>query len=109
MVGYYNQNEVQYTYYVSVICNDLAEDEENYEIVLDGVAFTELTREENGINAISFGKEEAHSLAAAAVEEAGYTGDYDLRFAFVPVGSDGDFDYAITFTKEEVAVDEETS
>lgn len=109
VVGYYNQNEVQYTYYVSVICNDLAEDDENYEIVLsDFTSLTELTREENGINAISFGKAEAQNLAAAAVEEAGYTGDYDLRFAFVPVGSDGDFDYAITFTKEEVAVDEET-
>lgn len=102
VVGYYNQNEVQYTYYVGVICNDLAKDDENYEIVLDGVAFTELTREENGINAISFGKEEAQSLVAAAVEEAGYTGDYDLRFAFVPVGSDGDFDYAITFTDETI-------
>ena len=107
VVGCYNKNEVQYTYYVSVICNELAEEDENYEIVLSGIAFTELTREENGINAISFSKEDAQSIAAAAVEEAGYTGDYDLRFAFVPVGSDGDFDYAITFTREEVAESEE--
>ncbi len=96
VVGYWNRDEVDFTYYVSAVPTS----EELDEIVLDEetVGFVELSRKEDGIQAISFNKAEAEAAAKVAAEAAGYTGEYVLRFTFVPVGSDGNFDYAITFT-----------
>lgn len=65
----------------------------NDEIILDAVEFIEL----DGVRAIAFSKSAVAALASAL----GYSPeDYDVRFTLVPVGSDGSFDYAITFAKE---------
>jgi hypothetical protein len=48
--------------------------------------------------AISFSRSAVEALA----EELGYSAEeYYVRFAFVPVGADGSFDYAITLTDDE--------
>lgn len=99
VIGYWNRDEVDYTYYLSIIYED-ANDE--VELILDGIEFTELTRETDGINAVVFDQAEAEAAAEKAVKAEGYTGEYALRFAFVPVGSDGDFDYAITLTDKDI-------
>ncbi len=90
VIGYYNRNSVQFSYYVSLILHTPMEDG-NDEVVLD---FEEFETRENP-RAIAFSKSKILALA----EAAGYTEDmYDVRFAFVPDGADGSFDYAITFT-----------
>ncbi len=94
VVGYWNKGNVDFTYYVSVVPTSSNEEE----IVLTDIDFTEMAREEDGIQAISFNKTEVETAAKKAVEAEKYTGEYVLRFTFVPVGSDGNFDYAITFT-----------
>lgn len=89
VVGYYSRNGVSFTYYASLILHTPAADG-NDEVVLSGISFTERT----DVRAVSF------SMAAvqAAATKLGYSaGTYDVRFAFVPIGSDGSFDYAITF------------
>lgn len=89
VVGYYMYNNLQFTYYVSIYLPN------GEEIILNGVEFTE----GNYPRAIYFSKAEVE----AAIIAAGYsTDDGDVRFAFVPYGSDGSFDYAITFTDDEV-------
>ncbi len=96
VIGYAALNEVQFSYYVSLILHTPAADG-NDEVVLQSIAFT--TRDDE-IRAISFKK--ADVLAAA--EAAGLAaGEYDVRFSFVPVGADGSLDYAITLTDEAVA------
>lgn len=96
VVGYWNRDNVDAMRYVTVILKDVAEGE-NDELMLSGISFTELDRETDGITAISFSRSEVQAAAAAAVAEAGYTGEYAIRFTFVPVGSTDTLDYAITF------------
>ncbi len=92
VAGYYSYSGVAFTYYVSLILHEPLENG-NDEIVLSDISFTELTE----VRAISFLKSEVEREA----EDLGYSADeYDVRFAFVPVGSDGSFDYAITFTED---------
>jgi len=94
VVGYWNKGNVDFTYYVSVVPTSSNKEE----IILTDIDFTEMAREEDGIQAISFNKTEVETAAKKVVEAEKYTGEYVLRFTFVPVGSDGNFDYAITFT-----------
>ena len=47
----------------------------------------------DGLRAVAFSKDDVEAFATAN----GYT-DYEVKFAFIPVGSDGSLDYAITFT-----------
>ena len=94
VIGYWNKGNVNFTYYVSVVPTSSNEEE----IILTDIDFTEMAREEDGIQAISFNKTEVETVAKKVVEAEKYTGEYVLRFTFVPVGSDGNFDYAITFT-----------
>ena len=85
VVGYYVYDYLQFTYYVSIIL------ESGEEIILDGINFIESDKP----RAISFSMAEVESALASK----GYSfDDGDVRFAFVPVGADGSFDYAITFT-----------
>ncbi len=84
-VGYWKRTEVQFVYSVSLI---LANGEE---VMLKDITVTE---SEIG-SVLSFSRTEV--MAAAALE--GVTDEYDIRFAFVPVGADGSLDYAITFTE----------
>ena len=90
VVGYYAYNKVSFTQYVSLI---LANGEE---VICPDITFVEI----DGIRAFAFSKSEVEVWAA----ENGYT-DYEIRFAFVPDGSDGSFDYAITFADAKVATD----
>ncbi len=92
IVGYWNSNRKEFTYYVSLILGD------GTEILLDGVDFIFL----DDINAISFSKAQVKALA----EEMGYTDEsaYNVRFTFVPYDNTGSFDYAVTFapTSQEI-------
>ena len=85
VVGYWNQTEVDFTYYVSLIL------ETGEEIILEGISFTEI----EGVRAVAFSKAEVAEKATALGYEVG---TYDVRFAFVPYGADSSFDYAVTFT-----------
>ena len=86
VVGYYAQNDVRFTYYVSIVLED------GNEIILDGVDFSEA----ENLRAVVFSKAQVEELAAAR----DYTDSsiYHVRFAFVPYGADGSFDYSITFS-----------
>ena len=96
VVGYWNQNDMPFTTYVSVILDEVPADTDN-EILLTNVTVTSLDRKTDGITAYVFSQEEALTAAKAALEEAGYTGSYAIRFTFVPKDSDDTLDYAITF------------
>ncbi len=89
VVGYYARNNVEFTNYVSLIFAD------EPEVVLNGIEFTTI----DGIRAFAFSKEAVKALAVAN----GYadSSTYDVRFSFVPDGSDGSFDYGLTFTEKE--------
>lgn len=90
VVGYWNRGGVEFLKYVSIVLHTPLEDG-NDEIILTGIEFTSL----EDVVAISFAKEAVENAAL----ELGYSAeDYDVRFTFVPEGSDGSFDYAITFT-----------
>ena len=84
VVGYYVRNEVTFTKYVSLLLTD------GTEIIVDGIQFTTI----DGLRAVAFSKAAVDAYAA----QNGYT-DYTVRFSFVPYGSDGSFDYAVTFTE----------
>ena len=96
VVGYWNRYGMSVHKYVSVVLEDAAEGEED-ELILDDIFFTELTAENDGITAISFSQADALAKAQAAMEAAGYTGDYAIRFTFVPTDAGDTLDYAITF------------
>ena len=85
VVGYYLQNGVDFSQYVSLI---LPSGEEV--AIWSGIDFVTI----GDLRAVAFSKAAVDAWAAAN----GYT-DYDVRFSFVPVGSDGSFDYGITFTE----------
>lgn len=85
VVGYYVYDYVQFSYYVSIILDS------GEEIILDGISFVESTKPRT----ISFSIADVESALASK----GYSfDDGDVRFAFVPYGSDATLDYAITFT-----------
>jgi hypothetical protein len=91
VVGYYSQNNVEFSQYISLILADGTE-----VAIFDGIDFIEL----DGIRAFAFSKAAVEAWAT----EKGYT-DYEVRFSFVPVGSDGSFDYGITFSEPMYATD----
>ena len=86
VVGYYARNNVQFTTYVSLVFAG-----EERDIMVPDIEFITI----DGIRAYAFNKAKVAEWATAN----GYT-DYNVRFSFVPVGGDGSFDYAITFTDE---------
>ena len=94
VIGYWNKTGMPVTNYVSVVLKDVTEGDD--ELVL-GIPVKELYAEVDGITAISFSKEETAAAAQEMVENVGYTGDYVIRFAFVPVEGEDTLDYAITF------------
>lgn len=87
VVGYCDRKGIGFTHYVSLVFADGTE-----EIVLTEVAIRAL----EDVRAYAFSKAEVEALALAL----GYESDaYDVRFAFVPYGAEGDLDYAITFAE----------
>ena len=91
VVGYYAYNNIEFSQYVSLILADGTE-----VAIWSGIDFITM----DGIRAFAFSKAAVEAWAA----ENGYT-DYDVRFSFVPVGSDGSFDYGVTFTETTVVTD----
>ena len=91
VVGYYARNNVEFSKYVSLVLADGTTID-----VLTGIEFTTI----DGIRAYAFRKADVEAWAA----ENGYT-DFDVRFSFVPVGSDGSFDYGVTFTEPTVVTE----
>ncbi len=91
VVGYAIRNNVEFSQYVSLVFAD------NTEVpIWSGIAFVTI----DGIRAVAFSKAAVDAWAA----EHGYT-DYNVKLSLVPVGSDGSFDYGITFTEtEEIGV-----
>lgn len=96
VIGYWNREKVEFNPYVSLILYNVAEDE-NDELILEGIDFVTLTVEADGVCGLAFSQEAVTAAAAAAIEAAGYTGDYAVRINFVPVNGADDLDYAITF------------
>jgi hypothetical protein len=91
VVGYYARNNVEFSQYVSLILADGTE-----VAIWSGIEFITI----DGIRAFAFSKAAVEAWAT----ENGYT-DYDVRFSFVPVGSDGSFDYGVTFTEPTVVTE----
>ena len=87
VLGYYVDSYVEFTYYVGLVLSDGAE------YILDNVTVISL----DDVCAFAVSKAEI----AAIAESLGMT-DYDVRFTFVPYGSDGSLDYAITFAEPTV-------
>ena len=87
VVGYYARNSVEFTQYISLILADGTE-----VAIWEGIDIFVL----DDVRAYAFNKEAVHAWAT----ENGYT-DYNVRISFVPVGSDGSFDYGVTFTDNE--------
>ena len=84
VVGYWDRNKVEYTYYVSLV------NANGEEIILSSIEVFEV----EGVRAFAFSKAAVETAAA----NGGYSlDDYDVRFAFVPYGADDSVDYAITF------------
>ncbi|MBQ8836390.1 MAG: hypothetical protein IJ002_02650 [Clostridia bacterium] len=84
VVGYYSLSGLEFTYYVSLVLAD------GKEVVLDGVNFAD----HDELRAIVFSKADVEALAT----KAGCTSDqYEVKFSAVPYGSNGSFDYAVTF------------
>ena len=91
VIGYWDRDNVDFGLYVSLIPEGADGDTE---IVLEGIEFTYLTVENDGVRAISCNMEEV----AQAAQVSGQTGGYDIRINFVPMSGEHDLDYAITLT-----------
>ena len=92
VAGYWARNSVQFVYYVSLWLYEPMEDG-NDQIVLDGIEIFEL----DNVRALAFSK----SAVIAAAEALGYfEGEYDVSISFVPVGSDGSYDYSVIFDSD---------
>ncbi len=95
VAGYWARNNVHFIYYVSLILHTPMEDG-NDEIILDNINIFEL----DSVRALAFSR----AAVIEAAEALGYSEDeYYVRFAFVPLGADGSYDYAITFTEDDYA------
>ena len=91
VLGYYNRDNVEFLYYVALVLHEPMEDGNDVIELVDFYNFYEM----EDVRAIYFSISEVEAMAS----EMGYTADqYDVRFIFVPLGGDGSFDYAITFT-----------
>ena len=88
VVGYYSKEYISFIYSVSLLVKGA--DGEFEEKFLDDI--------EIGDHATLRAKVFSIEAVKAAAAELGYdSDDYLIRFAFVPLGADGSFDYAITF------------
>jgi len=101
VVGYWNVEGVEYTYYVSLI--PIAEGAE--EVILEGIVAEELTK----VRALSISKSDiAKAISALGLKAE----DYQIKFSFVPYGGDEVHDYGVIFdggvTADDVTEDDTT-
>ena len=96
VIGYWNRGEVEFLCSVSVILDDVAEDQDN-ELYLTDIQFSYL---KDDIIAVSCSKAAVQAAADAALANAGYTGSYAIRISCVPVHGEDTLDYAITFDSQ---------
>ena len=96
VIGYWNRDEVEFLCSVSVILDDVAEDQDN-ELYLTDIEFNYLR---DPITAVSCSKAVVQTAADAALANAGYTGSYAIRISCVPVNAEDTLDYAITFDSQ---------
>lgn len=102
VIGYYNRDEIEVMPKVSVMLYDVSADELD-ELVLVGIEFTYYTVDNDGFTGLSFNKAAAQAAADQAIAEAGYSGSYGIRISFVPVDTQHELDYAITFETQTTA------
>ena len=86
VIGFWNRNDIDFINNITIVNGE-------EETLLTGINFKVLTKDVDGINAISISQAEVE----AAMKAAGVTGD--VRIVFVPTGGGTDLDYAITLTK----------
>ena len=94
VIGYWNRGGVAVEAYVSVILEEIEDDNQ---FVLSGIDFTVMDAETDGITAYAFSREEALAAARETMDALGYDGAYAIRFSFVPPTGETTLDYAITF------------
>lgn len=87
VVGYYARNNVSFSQYISLILDDGTEI-----AIWSGIDITAV----DGLRAFKFSKAAVEAWAA----QNGYS-NYQVKFSFVPVGSDGSFDYGVTFSERQ--------
>ncbi len=102
VIGYWNRDEIEFMPTVSVMLYDVSADELD-ELVLTGIEFTYHTVDKDGFTGLSFNKAAAQAAADAAIAEAGYSGSYGIRISFVPLNTQDELDYAITFDTQTTA------
>lgn len=100
-IGYWNQNDIEFTPQVCVILDDATTDDNL--LVLTGITFDYLTVKEDGVRALTFNKEEVQAAAEAAMANVSYTGSYAIRIVFNPTSGEHTLDYAITFDSQNTA------
>ena len=88
VAGYYNRSKIEFLTYISILIGG----DPNNEIILQNVEV--MLESDKYVGAYA-----SIAQIAAAAEALGYKdGEYLVKLAFVPLGSDGSHDYAVTFT-----------
>ena len=94
IVGYWVREEMAFDPRAAVVKYNTESGEEEV-ILLDGIDYTTMTKEVDGINAISMDKAQVDAAVAAQLD--GYEGGYAVRVIFVPSNDPSIMDYALTF------------
>ena len=94
IAGYWVREEMTFDPRVAVVKYNTASGEEEV-VLLDGIDFTYMTREDGGINGISMDKAQVDAIVAEQI--ADYAGGYAVRIIFVPSNDQTIMDYALTF------------
>ena len=102
IIGYWNRDDIEFMPTVSVMLYDVSAGEMD-ELVLTGIQFNYHTVENDGFTGLSFSKAAAQAAADQAIAEAGYSGSYGIRISFVPLNTQDELDYAITFDTQTTA------
>ena len=98
VVGYWNRDDIEFMPTISVIldvpegCLD--------EVYLEGVEFGYLNKvagDVNTITAVTFDAATVEAMAAQAVSDVGFSGNYAIRITFLPINGEDELEYAITF------------
>lgn len=94
IIGYWVREEMSFDLRAAVVKYNTESGEEDV-VLLDGIDFTYMTREDDDINAISMDRAQVDTIVADQI--AGYEGGYAVRIIFVPSNDQTIMDYALTF------------